>query len=169
MDIYKAISTRKSVRSFEDREVPEEVLSRIFEAVRIAPSASNRQEWRFVVVRDPETRKKMVEAANGQRFVGDDGDKIVRRTGQPHAQRLAVNFDFSRIALLEALDDYQIKAVAHKRLQFIRQQVVVNVLYHCNLVGCAHKRRIAARLHIAPRVLTLHIYVKIVWVMLDDC
>ena len=71
MDIYTAISTRKSVRAFEDREVPEEVLSRIFEAVRIAPSASNRQEWRFVVVRDPETRKKMVEAANGQRFVGE--------------------------------------------------------------------------------------------------
>lgn len=71
MDVYTAISTRKSVRAFEDREVPEEVLSRIFEAVRLAPSAANRQEWRFVVVRDPETRKRLVSAANGQKFVGE--------------------------------------------------------------------------------------------------
>jgi len=70
MDIYTAISTRKSVRSYEDKPVPDEVLTRILEAARIAPSASNRQEWRFVVVRDPETRKQLVRAAHNQSFVG---------------------------------------------------------------------------------------------------
>ena len=70
MDVYTAIRTRKSVRAFRDRDVPEEVLTRLLEATRLAPSASNRQEWRFVVVRDAETRKRLVRAANGQRFVG---------------------------------------------------------------------------------------------------
>jgi nitroreductase len=70
MDVYEAIRTRKSVRAFSEQDVPEEVLSRILEGARLAPSASNRQEWRFVVVRDAATRARLVEAANGQRFVG---------------------------------------------------------------------------------------------------
>ncbi len=70
MDTYTAIATRKSVRAFEERDVPEETLTRMLEATRLAPSASNRQEWRFVVVRDPHTRRRLAEAAAGQRFVG---------------------------------------------------------------------------------------------------
>jgi nitroreductase len=70
MDIYTAIATRKSVRSYEDRNVPEEVLTRVLEGARLAPSASNRQEWRFVVVRDPATRQRLAHASNRQRFVG---------------------------------------------------------------------------------------------------
>jgi nitroreductase len=70
MDVYTAISTRKSVRAYEDRNVPDEVLTHILEATRLAPSASNRQEWRFVVVRDPDTRQQLMRAARGQRFVG---------------------------------------------------------------------------------------------------
>ena len=70
MDVYKAIATRKSVRAFEDRDVPENVLLRLLEAARLAPSASNRQEWRFVVVRDPANRKRLAKAANAQKFIG---------------------------------------------------------------------------------------------------
>ncbi|MFH1755457.1 MAG: nitroreductase family protein [Candidatus Latescibacterota bacterium] len=63
------IARRKSVRSFLDRDVDEETLHRLLEAARIAPSANNRQEWRFVVVRDAEMRQKMVKAADDQKFV----------------------------------------------------------------------------------------------------
>jgi nitroreductase len=70
MDIYEAIHTRKSVRSFTDRDVEDEVLTRLLSAARIAPSAKNFQEWRFVVVRDPETRRRLAQAARGQEFVG---------------------------------------------------------------------------------------------------
>ena len=69
MDVYEAIKTRKSVRAFQSREVPDEVLERILDAARLAPSANNFQEWRFVVVRDRETRDELVEAACRQTFV----------------------------------------------------------------------------------------------------
>ena len=72
MDIYTAISTRKSVRAFLDRDVPEELLLRLLEAGRLAPSACNFQEWRFVVVRNAETRKRLAMAANRQMFRGWD-------------------------------------------------------------------------------------------------
>ena len=71
MDIYEAVANRKSVRAFQDKDVPEEIISRLLEAGRLAPSASNRQEWRFIVVRNSTTRERLSEAAMGQKFVGE--------------------------------------------------------------------------------------------------
>ena len=73
MDVYSAIKQRKSVRSYQNRPVEEDKLSRILEAARLAPSASNRQEWRFVVVQDGEMRSKLAAAANNQSFVAEAG------------------------------------------------------------------------------------------------
>lgn len=70
MTVMETIKLRKSVRSFEDRPVEEEKLTSLLEAARLAPSASNRQEWRFVVVREAEMRGKLGSAANNQAFVG---------------------------------------------------------------------------------------------------
>ncbi len=69
MDVFEAISKRKSVRAYADKDVEEEKLLKVLEAGRLAPSAKNRQEWRFIVVRDPETRRKLTKACYGQRFV----------------------------------------------------------------------------------------------------
>ncbi len=71
MDVYEAIRRRKSVRSFRDQDVPEETLMRILDAARLAPSAKNLQEWRFVVVRERAMRQKLAEAAAGQSFVAE--------------------------------------------------------------------------------------------------
>jgi len=69
MDIYEAITLRKSIRAFQDKAIPDDVLIRLFKAARLAPSASNRQEWRFVVVREEETRKRISLAAFGQKHI----------------------------------------------------------------------------------------------------
>jgi nitroreductase len=71
MDVTEAIRSRKSVRSYLDRAVEEEKLKRVLEAARMAPSANNRQEWRFVVVTDPEKRRRLAEEAAGQRFIAE--------------------------------------------------------------------------------------------------
>ncbi len=71
MDLYEAIRTRKSVRSFLDRPVEDDKLERILEAARLAPSAKNYQEWRFIVVKDFGTRRRLIPAAAGQSFVGE--------------------------------------------------------------------------------------------------
>ncbi|MCK4375909.1 MAG: nitroreductase family protein [Candidatus Brocadiae bacterium] len=71
MDALEAIKERRSIRSYEDREVEQEKLKQVLDAGRLAPSAGNRQEWKFVVVRDKELRGQLVEAASGQQFVGE--------------------------------------------------------------------------------------------------
>jgi len=70
MPVLEVIEKRYSVRAYEDRPVEEDKLERVLEAARLAPSAGNRQEWRFVVVRDPERRQALMRAANNQAFVG---------------------------------------------------------------------------------------------------
>lgn len=52
-------SKRSSIRSFKDQSVPEELLERVLEAGRIAPSACNFQPWHFIVVRAPEQLDKL--------------------------------------------------------------------------------------------------------------
>jgi nitroreductase len=70
MDFHEVIRSRWSVRQFSDRPVGETRLRRILSAARLAPSARNAQEWRFVVVREERRRAALMEAAQGQAYVG---------------------------------------------------------------------------------------------------
>ena len=54
MDAIQAIHTRRSVRKFENRAVPEELIQKLLAAAMQAPSARNQQPWQFVVVDDRE-------------------------------------------------------------------------------------------------------------------
>jgi nitroreductase len=71
MDVLSAIRGRRSIRQFSTRPVKEERLLKVLEAARLSPSASNLQNWKFIVVRNSETREKLTEATYGQSFVGD--------------------------------------------------------------------------------------------------
>ena len=70
MDVMPEIAQRRSVRSFAPQPIDKDQIERIIEAGRLAPSAKNRQEWRFVVIQKKEVRQKMMEAAFGQDYVG---------------------------------------------------------------------------------------------------
>ena len=71
MDVFEAIKERRSVRAYDDKPVEKEKLDKIFEAARLAPSACNFQEWRFVIVTEKPKREKLMEAANNQKFVAE--------------------------------------------------------------------------------------------------
>lgn len=70
MAILEVIRNRYSVRAYQPKPVEEQKLHNVLEAARLAPSARNVQEWRFVVVRDAATRARLATAANNQHFVG---------------------------------------------------------------------------------------------------
>jgi nitroreductase len=71
MDVFTAISQRWSVRSYKATDVEEEKLKRILEAARLSPSSSNRQEWKFIIVKNREMRKRLADAAFGQSFIAE--------------------------------------------------------------------------------------------------
>jgi nitroreductase len=84
MDLYAAMRTAISTRDFTEDPVPPEILHRVLDNARFAPSGGNRQGWRVIAVDDPETRGGMaelyrarwsayVEAARSGRVYGSGG------------------------------------------------------------------------------------------------
>ena len=69
MNVLDCIKGRFSVRNYTPEPVSDRDRDAILEAARMSQSANNVQEWRFVVVQDPETRRKLVPACRGQQQV----------------------------------------------------------------------------------------------------
>lgn len=63
MELYEAIRTILAVRQYRDTPIPDDAVRRIVEAGRLTSSASNRQPWHFVVVRERETLRRLGEVA----------------------------------------------------------------------------------------------------------
>jgi nitroreductase len=70
LNVVEAAERRRSIRDYQPRPMPEEDLRKILRVAGLAPSAWNIQPWRVTVVRDPERKAKLQEAAFGQRQVG---------------------------------------------------------------------------------------------------
>jgi nitroreductase len=62
MDCLEAIATRRSVRKFTDEPVTDAEIDVLLRAAMAAPSAGNQQCWRFIVVRDAETRARLSDS-----------------------------------------------------------------------------------------------------------
>ena len=69
MEVLEAVEKRRSIRKYTGAPVPPELLNRLLEAARLAPSTSNTQSWKFKVVTDPEHLSELREASFGQKFV----------------------------------------------------------------------------------------------------
>jgi nitroreductase len=70
MDIFEAISKRRSIRKFKPDSISPDRITRCIEAARLAPSGANCQPWKFLVVRSIEKRRQIMDAAYGQPMFG---------------------------------------------------------------------------------------------------
>jgi nitroreductase len=77
MDVFEAIRARRSVRRYKQEPIADAHLGKILEAARLAPSAGNRQPWRFIIVQDQNRKKGVAEAANNQTFLKDAAAIVV--------------------------------------------------------------------------------------------
>lgn len=64
MALLDIIRKRYSCRAYQEKPIEQEKLAQLFEAARLAPSAKNLQDWRFVAVTDKQTKRKVAEATN---------------------------------------------------------------------------------------------------------
>jgi nitroreductase len=62
MEVLEAISTRRAIRQYKKDPVPPELIEKLLEAGRWAPSSTNSQPWEFIVITDPETKRKISRA-----------------------------------------------------------------------------------------------------------
>ena len=66
LTVMEAIQKRRSIRKFKDTPVPDELIEQMLEAARLAPSGTNRQPWRFQIIKD----KAIIKKTNKIRFEG---------------------------------------------------------------------------------------------------
>lgn len=97
MDFYQVIKTRRSVRSFKSDQIPQDVLTRVLNAARIAPSGSNRQPWKFIVIKERERIKKMAQLCHNQMFIAQAPVLIVGCGRNIHYNRGGWMGDYSCI------------------------------------------------------------------------
>jgi nitroreductase len=76
METWDAITARRNVRDFEDRPLPNELLERILESGRRAPSARNWQPWDFVVVTDREQLRELANVARGASHIASSAATV---------------------------------------------------------------------------------------------
>jgi nitroreductase len=71
MDVLELIKTRRSIRKYKKKAVPEDLVEKILEAGRWAPSASNSQPWEFIIVRDGKIKEEVAKATIYGKFLAD--------------------------------------------------------------------------------------------------
>ncbi|MBU0503472.1 MAG: nitroreductase family protein [Candidatus Omnitrophota bacterium] len=69
MDILGVIKTRRSIREFSDRPIAGELIEKIIDAARFAPTARNIQPWEFVAVTEPGTLNKIADITEHGKFI----------------------------------------------------------------------------------------------------
>lgn len=104
---------RFSVRKYKDTPVEEEKLKQVLEAGRVAPSACNLQPWHFVVVRDPELKRKVIETYSSKYdwiltapalivVCGDHNKSWKREDGKDHCDiDIAISVDHMTLQAVE--------------------------------------------------------------------
>jgi len=111
MNVLEAIEKRRSVRSYQNRPIPEEKLKKILEAARLAPSARNAQSFKFIVVKDERLRKRLAQEATPYHFIGEapviivavslKPDYIMRSEVPAYAVDIGIAFDHMTLAAVE--------------------------------------------------------------------
>lgn len=71
METLEAIKTRRAIRHFKKDPVPPELIEKMLEAARWAPSSANTQPWEFIVITDPETKRKISRSFNFAPFLNE--------------------------------------------------------------------------------------------------
>jgi nitroreductase len=87
MDFYDVIKTRRSVRGYRSDPIPKDVLDRVLDAARLAPSGSNRQPTRYVLVEAEEARKRLAELCHNQHFIAEAPVVVVACGGEIPSNR----------------------------------------------------------------------------------
>jgi len=69
LDLFETIKNRRSIRQFTNQNVPDEMVEKLVEAARLAPTAGNSQAFQLVIVRQEDQKQRLAHAAFGQKQV----------------------------------------------------------------------------------------------------
>lgn len=152
MEFGELVRNRRSIRQYEPRPVPEELIQELLEMIRFSVSAMNMQPWKIKVVSDPETKEKAFAASFGQQQVRTcshllvlcadvDCEAIIKSAEK---NLLAAGWPEERVkGMMQMASDLLLNRMTpEQRLQWAREQVhialgnAVNGAYALGLGAC---------------------------------
>ncbi|MBI5179929.1 MAG: nitroreductase family protein [Nitrospirae bacterium] len=87
MDVLKAVKERRSIRNFQKKELPNDAVDKLIDAIIWAPSAGNLQSRKFYFIKDAELKQQIASAAFGQNFIAETPLTIVACTDNKISKR----------------------------------------------------------------------------------
>ena len=104
MNIYQTIQNRRSIRKFSQKPIPDEIINRLLEAMRQAPSGKNAQPWKFIVVQDSITRQEIAKVCG---FYTSSGREI-RQDWIAEAPAIFIICGDPKAAFVKIIDDNRV-------------------------------------------------------------
>ncbi len=99
----QAIRRRRSIRKYQRKPIPPKVMEELLDSMRLAPSSTNKQRWRMIVVTDDDLKTELAAASGNQKFVADCSAYLVG-VAEPGAY-------YSTVDMTIALDHLSLAAV----------------------------------------------------------
>ncbi len=103
MDVLSTIKARRSIRKYEKKPIPKDVMDSLLDSARSAPSANNLQRFHIVVVTEARVKERLVQVCGGQDFIADCSAFLVG-VSEPGAF-------YSCVDMTIALDHLSLRAV----------------------------------------------------------
>lgn len=118
MDVFEAIEKRRSIRKFSPQPIPEATIQKLLNAMRLAPSGKNAQPWKFILVRDVETKRKIADIC--QFYTGSG--KLIRMDWIAEAPAIFVICGDPRAAFVKIKQEDHVSIVNWDFLESLQQE-----------------------------------------------
>lgn len=145
MDIIKSIEDRRSIRKFQDKAIPKEIIEKILELATKAPSGKNRQPWRFVVIQN----SKKDDLVNIMKYSLNQYKKQIKPTGSFELSINSINEASAVILVFNAFSNFEEDYNHHRLLTDIQsigaavqtlilaaQNFKLGTLWICDIFHC---------------------------------
>jgi nitroreductase len=107
MNVHEAIRTKRAIRTFQDRQIPEEQVTRILNAGRLAQSAKNMQPWHFIAITDKQILEALAKLGHYAGHLAGAALGVALITPPP-AQRFSIMFDAGQAAAYMQLTAWEL-------------------------------------------------------------
>jgi len=114
-DFHNFLRTRRSIRRFKPDPVPDSVIQNILTTATFAPSAHNRQPWRFCVVTNPSVKQKLADAMSAEFSHDLEADGLPHEEIQKRTSRSRERITSAPLVILLSLDMSEMDAYPDKK------------------------------------------------------
>lgn len=150
--LVKIIKERRSIRRYLLKNVPQEIIARIIDAARWAPSAHNAQPWRFLVIFDPEVKRRLAEAMASDWLRDLERDSVPPEEAKRLTEESIKRFSEAPVLIIAAITMREMHRYPDRRRQKFEHLMATQSLAAAiqNLLLAAHAEGLGACWFCAP-------------------